>query len=315
MLDASRTAAPIEAAPYAGPGIVFEHFEPMRVMAVRHTLMSHPLLQMPALADLAERLGGKGSVRYHNDQAAAGTNFTTAPETHRVELPPAEIVRRIEHAGAWLALHNIQKDLVYRGLVDEVLDSVRPRVEAKDPGMHHRAGWIFITSPGAVTPYHMDHEHNFILQIRGTKTLNVWEPLDRSVVSERSLELFHARGSRELVVYRDEFQHKARVFDLHPGEGGYMPTTSPHWVKNGPEVSVTVSFTYYTDETWRRKCLHRLNHALRARGMEPSPVGAGGVLDSGKYRFYETCQAVRRVARRIRGQAVEPRRLAYAREY
>jgi hypothetical protein len=33
MLDASRTAAPVEAAPYVGPGIVFEHFEPMRVMA------------------------------------------------------------------------------------------------------------------------------------------------------------------------------------------------------------------------------------------------------------------------------------------
>ena len=139
-----------------------------------------------------------------------------------------------------MALHNVQNDPLYRTLVDEVLDYVQPRVDKKDPGMHDRAGWIFITSPNAVTPYHMDHEHNFILQVRGKKTLHVWEPLDREVVTERSLELFHAKHSRELVQYREEFQRRARVFDLEPGMGGYMPTTSPHWVKNGDGVSITV---------------------------------------------------------------------------
>ena len=37
---------------------------------------------------------------------------------------------------------------------------------------------IFVSSPGAVTPFHMDHEHNFILQIRGNKKLYTWDPMD-----------------------------------------------------------------------------------------------------------------------------------------
>ena len=63
--------------------------------------------------------------------------------------------------------------------------------------MCHRAGWIFVTSPGAVTPFHMDDEHNFILQIAGRKRLYVWDPQDRSVVSDLGQELFHARHSRD----------------------------------------------------------------------------------------------------------------------
>ena len=32
-----------------------------------------------------------------------------------------------------------------------------------------REAFIFISSPNTVTPYHMDPEYNFLLQIRGTK--------------------------------------------------------------------------------------------------------------------------------------------------
>jgi cytochrome P450 len=34
------------------------------------------------------------------------------------------------------------------------------------PGMCQREGFIFISSPGAVTPFHLDPEHNFLLQIK-----------------------------------------------------------------------------------------------------------------------------------------------------
>lgn len=266
---------------YENPGISFdrETFDPMRVMAVRHTLAEHPLLQIPSLLALGKRLEAKGAVRFHDDQAAPSTNFTYAPETNKVNLSVDRMITHIEEAKVWLALHNIQQDPLYRGLVDEVLDYVRPLVEPKDPGMCYRGGWIFITSPNAVTPYHMDHEHNFILQIRGNKTVHVWNPLDREVVTERSLELFHTKLSRELVQYRDEFQQKANVFELEPGMGGYMPTTAPHWVRNGNNTSITVSFTYYTDATRRRKGAHQGNYMLRRLGLAPRPVGGSPTSD------------------------------------
>jgi hypothetical protein len=193
-----------------------------------------------------------------------------------------EIIARIRDARAWMALHNIQNDPVYRGLVDEILDHVRPRVEQKDPGMWGRAGWIFITSPGAVTPFHMDHENNFILQVHGEKELHVWEPLERSVISERALELFHTLHSRELVTWKDTHEQKAHVFHLQPGMGAYMPQTAPHWVKNGDGVSITISVTYYSDGTKARKMLHRGNYLLRRFGLEPSPVGESNMRDAMK---------------------------------
>lgn len=288
-------------------------FAPWRVGAVQHRLAGHPLLELPRLVALARRLGSAGGgIRYHDDRAAPGTSFVTAPETNRPGLPPIEALERIEESRVWLALHNVQLDAEYRALVDEVLDAVKPVVDACDPGMCHRAGWIFVTSPGAVTPYHMDHEHNFILQVRGRKTLHVWEPLDREVVSERSLDLFHAVNSRELVRWSEAIQPRAHVFELEPGMGGYMPSTSPHWVRNGPEVSVTVSATYYTDSTRRVEALHVLNHRLRGLGLAPRAVGTSPVRDAVKFRALCAYRIGKDLARRMAGRTPSPGVSAYS---
>jgi hypothetical protein len=260
-------------------GIQFDEssFHPQKVTAVRHTWSDHPLLQLDKLIALAARLNEKGAIRSHSAQADFHTSFTSAPQSHPAKLTPLETIERIEEAQAWMALHNIQNDPEYRTLVDEILDEVRPRIEKVDPGMHGRAGWIFITSPNAVTPYHMDHENNFILQCLGTKKVYVWEPLDREVVTERSLEEFHTRHSRELVVYRDDFLQRANAFDFEPGIGGYMPSTAPHLVKNGPGVSITISVTYYTRAIRHTKLLYKSNRRLRDLGLAPHPIGESGV--------------------------------------
>jgi hypothetical protein len=262
-------------APYLSPGISYDQsaWDPLRITAVRHELAGHPLLQLDSLIELAKRLDKVGGVRAHNDTAQPTTSFTNAPDTHPAALSTEETIRRIQDSKAWMALHNIQNDPLYRTLVDEVLDYVQPMIELKDPGMCHRAGWIFVTSPNAITPYHLDHEHNFILQILGKKTIYVFDPLDRSIVTEQALELFHAKRSRDLVVFSDEIQKKAQVFNVEPGMGAYMPVNAPHWVKNGDNVSITVSFTYYTKRTLRRKSVHRANFKLRKLGLSPRPVG------------------------------------------
>jgi hypothetical protein len=265
-------------------GIEFDEgqFHPQKVMAVRHNWMDHPLLQLDKLTALAKRLAEKGAIRTHSAATDFHTSFVHAPETHPTKLTPVETIQRLEEAQAWMALHNIQQDAEYRTLVDEILDEVAPRVEKKDKGMHGRAGWIFVTSPNAVTPYHMDHENNFILQCLGTKKVYVWEPLNREVVTERSLELFHTRHSRELVVFRDDFLQQAHAYDFVPGMGAYMPSTAPHLVKNGPGVSITISVTYYTRAIRETKLLYKENYTLRELGLSPHPIGEASL--AGKLR-------------------------------
>ena len=49
------------------------------------------------------------------------------------------------------------------------LSEIKPFAELASTGMKQKQGFIFISSPGSVTPFHIDPENNFLLQIRGSK--------------------------------------------------------------------------------------------------------------------------------------------------
>lgn len=276
-----RTAEAWPASTGREPLIAFAplEFEPWRVQPVRHHLARHPLLQMQALVSLAERLDAIGSVRTHSNDATAATPFNDATRLHPNPRSGLETISDIAAARAFLSLLNVQRDPLYRKLVGDVLESVRPVIEARDPGMSFRAGWIFVSSPRTVTPFHFDKEHNFLLQISGRKRVYVWDPQDTVVASEAARDRFHATWDRDLLKWDESFRARAHVFELGPGEGAYMPSTAPHLVENGDEVSITMSFTYYTRATRRDAVVHKLHWLLRRAGLKPPAVGALPMLD------------------------------------
>ncbi|HEX7113482.1 MAG TPA: cupin-like domain-containing protein [Mizugakiibacter sp.] len=278
-------------------------FRPRRVQAVRHRLDQHPLLQPAALLALARRLEAVGQLRGIGADANAGTQFiATAAD--------AGSVQRIGGEKGWAVLRYVQVDPTYRGLVDTVLDSLQPYVERVDPGMHYRAGFVFISARHTVTPFHMDVENNFILQMRGHKTLYVWEPDDAIAVSEEARDRFHHH--RDLIRWHEELRKRAHVFELHAGEGAYMPATSPHMVETGEELSVTMSFTYLTDATRHDAWLHNLHYLMRRAGLHPSPVGRHPALDALGWRAVAALLGARRIAQRAAGRPVEPAHPPYA---
>jgi len=287
-------------------------FEPWKIQAVTHALSDHPLLQIDALVELGKRQQERNLVRTHSADATAGTSFADAPNLHPNTKGAVTTLAEIEQAKAWMSLLNVQADPVYRRLIDEILDEVRPITDRRDPGMCYRAGWIFVSSPRTVTPFHMDHEHNFILQIRGKKRLYTWDPFDREVVSERAQELFHDKHSRELVVWSEDWRKRARVFELEPGLGGYMPSTTPHMVENGDGPSVTISFTYYTDATRQRELIYRGNARLRRLGLDPLPVGASPGRDRVKHAVLAGFTSAKNVVRRALGRGVRENDQPYA---
>ncbi|HEX2686212.1 MAG TPA: cupin-like domain-containing protein [Kofleriaceae bacterium] len=289
-----------------------DSFHPWKIQAMTHALADHPLLQIDALVELGKRQQARNLVRTHSADATAGTSFADAPSLHPNPKGAAATLANVDKAKAWMSLLNVQADPVYRALIDEVLDDVRPIVDRHDPGMCYRAGWIFVSSPNAVTPFHLDHEHNFILQIRGRKRLYVWDPFDRQVVSERAQERFHDQHSRELVTWNEAFRARARVFDLEPGLGGYMPSTAPHLVENGNEPSITISFTYYTDATRERELLYRGNARLRRLGLDPQPVGTSPNRDRIKHAVLSGYTSAKNLVRSALGLSVRENGQPYA---
>jgi hypothetical protein len=287
-------------------------FEPWKIQDVTHALADHPLLQIGALVELGKRQQERNLVRTHSFDARAGTSFADAPNLHPNAKGAAATLADIEKANAWMSLLNVQADPLYRQLIGEVLEEVRPIVERRDPGMCHRGGWIFVASPKAVTPFHMDPEHNFILQIRGTKRLYTWDPFDRVVVSERDQELFHDQYWDKLVAWTEEWRARARVFELAPGLGGYMPSTTPHMVENGDGPSITMSFTYFTDATRQRELLYRGNLRLRRLGLDPLPVGASPRRDRVKHTVLASYMSAHKLVRRALGRSVRENDQPYA---
>ena len=287
-------------------------FDPWKIQAAAHRLADHPLLHIDSLVELGKRQQARNLVRTHSDDAKPGTSFVDAPKLYPNPKSAEDTLANIAHAKAWMSLLNIQADPIYRAFVDEILDEAKPIVDEKDPGMCYRAGWIFVSSPNAVTPFHIDHEHNFIMQIRGSKRLHTWDPMDRTVISERAQELFHSEHSRAAISWRDEFLARARVFDLLPGMGGYMPSTTPHMVQNGPDVSITISFTYYTDSTRRRELLYRSNARLRKMGLDPHPVGESPARDAVKHVLMSGYLAARGRVQKALGRTVKSSTVPYA---
>ena len=260
-----------------------------RPFLIGHHLVDHPLFALPRLMELSRTLPAE-NVEYN----AGNIPISLAPElTPRNGLSPEETIRRIAECKSWLVLKYVEHDEHYLALLHRCLDEVRVHSEPSHPGMCKAEAFIFITSPGSVTPYHMDPEHNFLLQIRGSKIVNLFDPRDRTILSDEELERFYD-GAHRNMVFKEEYQAKAWQYELKPGFGLHFPVTAPHYVRNGPEVSVSFSITFRTPDLDRRSMVHNFNSWLRRRGLTPAPVGAHPWREGMKFFV---CRALRRVRR------------------
>lgn len=154
----------------------------------------------------------------------------------------------------------------------ETLDALRPMVEPVDPGMYGYSLFLFFASPPTTTPFHIDRENNFNVQILGHKRLRVWQADDREAVPEQAIETYYAADSLRDLKYRDDLDRRALDVDVGPGEGVYIPNTAAHYVQTEPgdwtkqgNISLSLAMAYFTDDTRRRARLAVLNHALRRR--------------------------------------------------
>jgi Cupin superfamily protein len=261
-----------------------------RPLAVGHRLADDPLLSLDALAELADRLPRASIERHQADLGLMQPGG--APE---LEGPPSQTVREIETANTWMVLWYIEQDPAYKALLDETLDEVERHVGARHGGMRQRRGYIFISAPNATTPVHFDPEQNLLLQIRGRKEMNVGrfaDPADQ----EAELRRYFDGGHRNL----DRMPALDEQFVMDPGDGVYVYPFAPHWVRNGPAPSVSLSITFRTAASQKIERIHHVNSRLRKLRLSPKPPGVSPLRDEVKARAFDAAARVRR----HRGDAV-----------
>lgn len=246
-------------------------------------------MDMGALGALAGRLAPTQQCRFVRPgtrQDSAFDHTATSHDGRDID----EVFARIEEPGSWVALYNVQTDPAYKGFVDEVASTVRPWVEREQPGMYEVGGFVFISAPPSVTPFHIDRENNFWLQVRGRKTMSVWEASDREAVSQQAVEDFIVHGGQQGLALRDGIRQRAHHFDTGPGDGVYFPSTSPHmtrvdtdWVAPGDGVSVSIGVVFYTQTTRRAAHAHAFNRMVRRAGLSPRMPEAGHSPEAWRY--------------------------------
>ncbi len=230
---------------------------------LRHALDRHPLLEIEALADLAERLP-EASVEYNRGDLPIGVDGK--PGTTGLSI--AETIRRVQEANSWAVLKNIEQVPSYASLLMDLLDELKSEIEAKTGALLTPQGFIFISSPNAVTPYHFDPEHNILLQIEGSKTMTQFAAGDPRFAPDEMHESYHSGGPRELT-WDDAFQDYGQEFVLGPGDAVFVPVMAPHFVRNGPNSSISLSITWRSDWSYDESDARGLNHRLRQIGFNP----------------------------------------------
>lgn len=266
-------------------------FSTAKVCSIRHNYHEHPLMQVDRLAELAKSLMPNGQCRFIEPGTKQDSAFNHKAESSS-GLGIEEIFRRIEEPGSWVALYNVQTDPAYDRFLWEALGSVKHLIERYEPGVFKVQGFIFISAPPSVTPFHMDRENNFWLQIRGRKTINIWEPFDSETVATSDVEDFIVHRTLAGVRLRDGAMDRSHEFDTSPGDGVYFASTSPHatrsdpqWTRPGDGVSISIGIVFYTSVTRRNANVHAFNRVLRRLGMNPQPPGKSAWLDKVKYPF------------------------------
>jgi hypothetical protein len=261
---------------------VLQHDYNRRAFALSHRLPDHPGFGLDALHALCRRLP-QGNVMRRVGSVPKDTHFDSSLDRYREEIGIDQAFAELEERKLYIAIYNAEDDPEYRHILEGLLGEI---ALATDP-FEHRINWystyIFVSAGGSLTPYHMDREMNFLLQVRGTKRALLWNANDDAVMTAAQRDRLFSFAPDSRPTYRPELEPLAREFTLLPGIGVHHPFIAPHLVYTGAELSISLAITFRSPRSDRWSDAHAFNDRCRRTiGLAPGRVGRFAPLDSAK---------------------------------
>lgn len=261
-----------------------------------HRLHENAIFDLDNIVELSRRLPGS---YWSTDVSAVSGGWGGRPP--RLSLP--DTIASIAETNSLVLLKGLESDgelrPVYEALVRNLSDQVGAAL-ASDMSIGRAT--LIVSSPGRITPYHIDGEVNFLLQLRGAKVVYIFDQSDRTLLTDEELEGFYS-GDFNAAQYKAERQAEANVFDFVPGKGAHLPLHAPHWVSNGDSVSVSLSLNCTLHSHAKSAHVYRFNRLLRGRGRTPMPPGVSPWRDELKAacgRGYDLARSLKRHAALIK---------------
>jgi len=245
---------------------------------VSHHLDQHPAFKLPSLFELCRRLP-PSEVKYRVGVIPETADFDSSYARFSKGLSLDDVLDRFEQSRAYICIYNPERDPTYRPILESILSEVAAAIDECDPVITWYSTYIFISTQDSVTPYHMDREMNFLLQVRGTKQVSLWDPADDEIMSPAEKDRLLSMFSSQRATYSPSFESKAMNFELRPGIGVHHPFIAPHRVTTGSELSISLAFTFRTQKSDKLTSAHAFNYLLRRCGWLPAEVGHSAVAD------------------------------------
>ncbi len=237
-----------------------------------HRLHEQGMFDLDHLVELSHRLTDS---YWSTETSDIGAGWGTVSK--RRSLP--ETIATMAESNSLVLLKGLEKEADFAALYREIIGEIEAYVgDALRADVSIGRATVIVSSPGRVTPYHIDAETNFLLQLRGRKVVNVFDGSDRTLLTDPELEAFYA-GNFSAATYKEERQSEAAVFDFKPGDGVHIPLHAPHWTKNGADVSVSLSLNCSLRSNAKTAQIYRFNHLLRRSGLAPRPPGESAWQD------------------------------------
>jgi hypothetical protein len=184
------------------------------------------------------------------------------------DLTGSELLEGVHSGRIWLNLRATNHYLEdYEALSNELFADKEANIRGLKT-LKHDLG-VLISSPNAQVFYHLDSALVSLWQIRGTKTVRVYEPAGPFAWPEQ-IEAVVLRESAEQIPFDPAWDLHAKEVILEPGMMVTWPQNAPHRIVNGPMVNVSLSVEFMTPAALLRANVIYANGVLRRRfGMAP----------------------------------------------
>jgi hypothetical protein len=256
---------------------------------VTHNLADDPLFDLDRIIELTQRVESRqsphrpwGDIYANIGEVIPGLKVV---DGSRPAIAASELMRRIEQSQAWITLEHVEREAGYREVLQRCICDL---LELSGKEVMKKIKWfdaiIFVTSPDRVTHYHVDRECAWLVQLRGDKEIHLFDKRDKEVVPDEELERFW-NVDNGAGTYKPQFENRAMVFKLRPGNGVHIPVNCPHWLKNGKDISISMNVNFqFLDEVWGN--IYKANYYLRRFGLKPASPGLHPWRDGIKSRAF-----------------------------
>ncbi|HYJ09371.1 MAG TPA: hypothetical protein VEX18_10190 [Polyangiaceae bacterium] len=284
-----------------------------------HSLLQRDELKFESLREVVLSLPAD-RVFFSRADLKIDANFDRAHVDHATGLSLESTLADMATTNSYVMVRQPDSHPRLKPVLDLLMTELREFVHqvpgsqgSADEVFHDPMLYLFISSPNSVTPFHVDRYSTLLFQLQGEKDVMIWDRHDRQTVTSEELEYLFGLPHLKNPTYKGKDTRAPEAVHLGPGQGVHIPFTSPHWVKNGPQVSVSVSFIFQTPPSVRQGNAHRFNYHVRrvlkklplSVPMPVGPVGSVPLLDAAKAGLLTTMEDARRIWRGRRSESAQ----------